>query len=299
MEEESSDRRDAQRVLTLSSERPLTLTAAIFWFICATFGTFVLLFATRSLWANAATGNANLGLVGAVVCQAAVYVFTIVVVARVHLGNRTLLHALSFRKTHVGFYFIGALLGVCLQAPAEVLLRLVDLVAPVAQETLRLQAEMLRMDSTVSRIMIPFVAMGLGPLVEEMLFRGVLFAGMRRCYGVCGAVIIATVLFAAAHASVRLALPLLIVGGVLTYLRAASGSLWPSLVAHTTYNAVPVVALAAGWMRFPEGFREDPDPFPLFLSFGGVLASVLLVALVIILSRRSELALRARIEDSK
>jgi hypothetical protein len=270
-------------------ERPLTITAAILWFIAATVGAMLLILVTHSVRPSSETD-----IVNAVACQAVAYFAAILLAVRVHAGNRTLPDVFALRKTHPAFHLLGALLGVCLQVPAELLQRLMFHFQPMAPEVLQLQTEMMRMDSTVARIMIPLAVVGLGPLVEELFFRGVLFGGMRRGNGAAISAFIVSVLFAGAHGSSQLFIPLLIVGGVITFLRAASGSLWPCLIAHMTFNAIPVLGMASGWLRL----EVDPEPFPLILSVGGVSASVLIIAALVALSRRSEAAHRARQEDS-
>lgn len=85
---------------------------------------------------------------------------------------------------------------------------------------------------------------GLAPLVEELVFRGLLYGWLARRWGGGVAVIGSSVAFAAAHvelAHVVLVLPL---GLVFGWLRWRSGSLWPSLVAHMFNNGLAVAAAA-------------------------------------------------------
>ena len=85
---------------------------------------------------------------------------------------------------------------------------------------------------------------GLAPLVEELVFRGLLYGWLAGRWGGGIAVIGSSLAFAAAHvelAHVVLVLPL---GLVFGWLRWRSGSLWPSLVAHMANNGLAVVAAA-------------------------------------------------------
>ena len=271
-----------------SLEMPLTIAAAIFWCVGATVGTSIFILLTR-MYRN----GLDTDLVNAVACQAAVYLVVILLVVRRHEGDRQLSSVFAFRRTHPGFYFLGFILGVCLQVPAELLQRLANRIVPIAPEALQMQIDMLRMDTAVSRLMIPFVAVVLGPFVEELLFRGVLFGGMRRCYGAVRTMVVVSLLFAGAHGSVQGLIPLLLVGGVVTFLRFASGSIIPCLVAHGVFNAVAVFAMAVGWLRL-EG---EAQPLPNYLSVGGVVASALIVGAIVALSRNSEIAELARQED--
>jgi membrane protease YdiL (CAAX protease family) len=90
---------------------------------------------------------------------------------------------------------------------------------------------------------------GLAPLVEELVFRGLLYGwlagrwgGGRWGGGV--AVIGSSVAFAAAHVELAHVILVLPLGLVFGWLRWRSGSLWPSLVAHMFNNGLAVVAAA-------------------------------------------------------
>ena len=270
-------------------ERPLTIPAAVLWFMVATFASMMFIALTTSLRPGSQTD-----LVNAVACQAAAYVVTLAGMARVHASQKPVSALLGLRGTHPGFYVLGALLGLSLQVPAELLQRLVFVFSPMDPKLVELQTEMMRMDSTLSSVMIPLSVVVIGPVVEEAFFRGALFGGLRQNNGAWMTVSVVAALFAGAHLSSQLFLPLFVVGAVVTLLRSASGSLWPSLIAHAVFNAVPVVGMAFGFLSI----ESDPEPLPMALSVGGVLACLVLLAVLLTLSRRSEVARRARQEDS-
>lgn len=271
------------------ADRPLTIPAAVLWFILATVGSMLLIGITQSL-----RPGSEKDLVNAVACQAAAYVVTLALVVRVHAADRNPSDVVGLRGTHPGFYVIGALLGASLQIPAELLQRIVFHFKPMAPELVALQTEMMRMDTTLERITIPIAIVVVGPAIEEAFFRGGLFGGLRQHNSAWMSVLIVAFLFAGAHGSSQLFIPLFVVGAVVTLLRAASGSLWPSLIAHMVFNAIPVAGMAFGWVQL----EAEPEPLPLSLSIGGVVASLVLVAALLALSRRSDAAHRARQEDS-
>jgi len=85
---------------------------------------------------------------------------------------------------------------------------------------------------------------GLAPLVEELVFRGLLYGWLESRWGSGLAVVVSSLAFAAAHvepAHVLLVLPLGILFGLL---RWRTRSLWPSLVAHVANNGLAVAAAA-------------------------------------------------------
>jgi membrane protease YdiL (CAAX protease family) len=88
------------------------------------------------------------------------------------------------------------------------------------------------------------VMAGLAPLVEELIFRGLLYGWLAGRWGTVAAWIVSSLAFAAAHvepAHVILVLPL---GLFFGWLRRRADSLWPSLVAHMVNNGLAVVAAA-------------------------------------------------------
>jgi hypothetical protein len=89
-----------------------------------------------------------------------------------------------------------------------------------------------------------FVMAVLAPLVEEGVFRGLLYGWVAGRWGTLAAWFVSSVLFAAAHvepAHVILVFPL---GLWFGWLRRHTDSLWPSLVAHMVNNGLAIAASA-------------------------------------------------------
>ncbi len=89
-----------------------------------------------------------------------------------------------------------------------------------------------------------FVIAGLAPLVEELVFRGLLYGWVAGRWGTAAAWIVSSLAFAAAHvepAHIILVLPLALWFG---WLRRRTDSLLPSLVAHMVNNGFAVAAAA-------------------------------------------------------
>ncbi|MGY3040524.1 membrane protease YdiL (CAAX protease family) [Rhodanobacter sp. TND4EL1] len=98
------------------------------------------------------------------------------------------------------------------------------------------------------RIVLALVVVSLGPVVEELLFRGVLFSALTRRWGAGWAVGISSLVFALVHLPGLdyqwYALPnLLLLALLLAMLRLRSASIWPGAVAHGLNNLMAVV----GW----------------------------------------------------
>jgi membrane protease YdiL (CAAX protease family) len=82
------------------------------------------------------------------------------------------------------------------------------------------------------------VALVLAPLGEEALFRGALFAGIRKDYGPGTAIVASALAFALVHLSPVHLVVAAVAGLALGWLREHSGRLWPCVVAHACHNAL-------------------------------------------------------------
>jgi membrane protease YdiL (CAAX protease family) len=96
-----------------------------------------------------------------------------------------------------------------------------------------------------------FLALFAAPPVEELVFRGVLFAGFSRSWGPGLSGTVVTVIFVAAHfTEVFTYWPALVslglVGTAALLMRITANSLTPAIFVHASYNLVMVLAVYAG-----------------------------------------------------
>ena len=84
----------------------------------------------------------------------------------------------------------------------------------------------------------------LAPLVEELVFRGLLYGWIAGRWGTIAAWLVSSILFAAAHVEPAHAILVLPLGLLFGWLRRRTDSLWPSLVAHAANNGVAITAAA-------------------------------------------------------
>ncbi len=84
---------------------------------------------------------------------------------------------------------------------------------------------------------LPIICLA-APFVEESLFRGVVFGGLLPRVGTAGAVIISGLVFGLFHFIALLFVALAVFGMMLALLARYSGSLWPGIAAHATFNAI-------------------------------------------------------------
>ncbi|MCX8007650.1 MAG: CPBP family intramembrane metalloprotease [Coriobacteriia bacterium] len=84
-----------------------------------------------------------------------------------------------------------------------------------------------------------------GPVIEEIVFRGVLLQGLMTRLGAWPAIAVQAVVFAALHRSVWLFVPMTALGAALGWLAWDRESIRPAIVAHAAYNAITVAAAFA------------------------------------------------------
>lgn len=81
-----------------------------------------------------------------------------------------------------------------------------------------------------------------GPLVEELLFRGLLTAAFRQRFGPWRTALLTAALFALAHVLPRVIPPVFILGLALAFVYERVGSTLPGMLTHCLYNGIAVAA---------------------------------------------------------
>ena len=96
-----------------------------------------------------------------------------------------------------------------------------------------------------SPIWLIFVGVVLAPFVEEMFFRGFLFAGFRQRFGWKKSALFTSAIFAIAHLQPVALIPTFILGFLLAYLFHRSNSLWPGIILHFFVNTIGLCLIFA------------------------------------------------------
>jgi membrane protease YdiL (CAAX protease family) len=92
------------------------------------------------------------------------------------------------------------------------------------------------------------IAIATAPLVEEFVYRGVLYPALARRFGRSASIVVVSVMFAMVHfgqydGALAIMIPLFTLSLVLTMLRAYTGSLIPSVALHIFFNGITVVMM--------------------------------------------------------
>ena len=111
---------------------------------------------------------------------------------------------------------------------------------------------------TAVRVSVALLAVFTAPLVEEIVYRGVIYSAIEWWRGSFAAVVVVSLLFGAVHVpqylgSVSAIAAILALSIVLTLLRALTRQLLPCVATHLTFNLIQAVLLLANQGNVPRG----------------------------------------------
>ncbi|HEX2882053.1 MAG TPA: CPBP family intramembrane glutamic endopeptidase [Polyangiaceae bacterium] len=263
-----------------------TVVAAA-WALLAFVGLNGLLFASAVLRPESVQDLVHVGLIEALVMLGAG-----ALVLQVHAPGLSLSRALAFRPTTPGLLVLCFAIGLCLRLPADSLRQWVEVVSPTPDEVLLAQSQLLRYDTPGEMIRLFLVLAVVGPLVEELFYRGALFGPLLRARGATNAVITTSIAFVLAHGQWRDFLALLPVALLLGLVRGLTGSLLPAFALHSAFN------LSAVWaLLFGAASATEPLQVPIWATVAGWVLVFALSGLAGRLALHSELTVAAREDD--
>jgi membrane protease YdiL (CAAX protease family) len=110
------------------------------------------------------------------------------------------------------------------------------------------QLELLVESSLPARFATAFVAVCTAPLVEELVYRGVLYSALERAAGVGVAIACVSLLFAGVHVfqysnNIGVITVITLLSFTLTFARAYSGSVLPPFIIHLVFNGIQSLVL--------------------------------------------------------
>lgn len=147
------------------------------------------------------------------------------------------------RWQHIGY----ALLGIVVYLAAYILMLMVAKILIPSLDLEQEQQTGFESASTTTELILTGISLVLlPPIVEEILFRGFLYTGLRKALSFWPAAVITSIVFGAGHLQFGSGAPLLWVAAldtfalsmVLTFLREHTKSLWPAIIIHMLKNAL-------------------------------------------------------------
>jgi membrane protease YdiL (CAAX protease family) len=114
-------------------------------------------------------------------------------------------------------------------------------------------------------VTLAIIAVATAPLVEELIYRGLLYSAFQRAVGQWGAVIIVASMFAGLHVvqywpNAGAILSITLLSLALTLIRARTGRLLPCFVVHLVFNGIQsVIIIIEPYLRaIIENWRHEP-----------------------------------------
>jgi hypothetical protein len=105
--------------------------------------------------------------------------------------------------------------------------------------------------SLYTRIATAFIAFATAPLVEEVIYRGVIYPAVEKVMGMGFAIAVVSLLFAGVHVfqyrtNIAVIVVITLLSITLTVVRAVTGKLLPSFIIHLIFNGVQSVLIVLG-----------------------------------------------------
>ncbi len=119
--------------------------------------------------------------------------------------------------------------------------------------------------SRAAALTLAFIAVATAPLIEEMIYRGLLYSALQRVIGRWFAIIVVAAMFAGLHVyqyrqNIGAILSISLLSLVLTYIRGRTGRLLPCFVIHLVFNGVQsLIIVFEPYLRaLAEHWRPQP-----------------------------------------
>jgi len=250
------------------SIRPMSALAAAGWTLAAT--VLFLWFAGITL---SLRPGAEKDLINAFGCQAVAYLVVLFCILRVHAAEVSIRALIGLRRTALAAYPLAIAAGIAIGLPANSLYARTIQRFPLPENDGGI-GEVFTAAGAGQRAVIGLVLVALGPLLEEIFFRGALFRPLRLRHGVVAACALSGVYFGLAHAEWQSQIPIALVGVALAVTRQWTGALGPSIAMHCAFNAVGFAQL----LLAPRLDMLDAPPAAL-VAAGTVVAAALLFGL--------------------
>ncbi len=264
-------------------ERPLSFLSAAFWTLLVA----VLLYVMIAV-IDAARSGAYIDVVTFATCKLLAYSVVFFAVLRIHEPESSIRHVLALRRPPAALVFLGSLVG-CGLAPASMWLDEVFAKRfPPTPAELEAYERILDAPTPGKKLALVLTLVIVMPICDELFFRGALFTPLKRGRR-AESVILATAAYDTllVGANAREIASILVTALAISWMRAVSGSVFPSMAARVTFFGVQVVPLV---------IAREPKITGTVAIIGVALAALSLAGVAAV-GTRSTRARDARTED--
>ncbi len=169
-----------------------------------------------------------------------------------------MLRGLFAQPTNVAVVGVAVLTGFALQFPLSRLSHLMLPWSSASLEDLQFRQQLVTYRTPAEAVATWFAFVVVAPLVEELLFRGVLLRGLQSRLGSTVTLVLTSVAFGVVHGALDAVVYATLAGLTFGRVMQKQGNLGVTMAMHAGVNAVPLV-LQARWWLIP-GFNEPLGP---------------------------------------
>jgi hypothetical protein len=91
-----------------------------------------------------------------------------------------------------------------------------------------------------------FTVIAFAPVCEELFFRGFVFPGISKRWGLVAGIVVSGLVFSSAHLLYKSFVPIAGVGMIFAFSYYRSRNIFTTMMAHVAFNTVSIIAIAAG-----------------------------------------------------
>jgi uncharacterized protein len=267
-----------------SEGRPLTFVLAAIWTLLV-----AVLVSVMISVIDAVHPGAFVDVVTVATCKLLAYSLVLFAILRLHEPESSIRSVLALRRPPAVVVLLAAVVGAGLAPGAMWLDGVFAKRFPPSEMELEAYARIFDTPTLGKKIALLVAIVIVMPVCDELFFRGVLFTPLKRGRR-AETVILATAAYDTllGGAQPREIASILATALTIAWLRAATGSVFPSVAARVAFFGVQVVPIV---------FLTHELSLTPLMTLGGVAAALLALVGIAAVSKRSARALAARLED--
>lgn len=182
----------------------------------------------------------------------------------------------AFSLKNIGYIIVMGVLG---QYASNLIVTLTGVLIPSAMDSYEDLAQNFDL-STASPVLMILAVCIVGPIAEELVFRGMIFGKLRRAFSFWPAAIISGIMFGVFHMNIMQGVYASVLGVLLAYVYEKTQTIFGSIFFHIVFNASSYIT------DFVNSGIQSVVPSETVYSAGLILFSILSGIIVILLARK-------------
>lgn len=186
----------------------------------------------------------------------------------------------AFSLKNIGYIIVMGVLG---QYASNLIATLTGVLIPSAMDSYEDLAQNFDL-STASPVLMILAVCIVGPIAEELVFRGMIFGKLRRAFSFWPAAIISGIMFGVFHMNIMQGVYASVLGVLLAYVYEKTQTIFGSIFFHIVFNASSYIT------DFVNSGIQSVVPSETVYSAGLILFSILSGIIVILLARKMKVS---------